>query len=94
MIIEAGRDLHELLYPRLIRDHEANGSEGPPLWVAALDDKLRYLYTRPAVTPVRLPLSDHAADIAACLEPPSSPALTTTGARASRARNAPTTSPS
>ncbi|KQO47224.1 MULTISPECIES: hypothetical protein [unclassified Frigoribacterium] len=68
MIIEAGCDLHELLYPRLIRDHEANGVEGAPLWVAALDDELRYLFTRPAVTPLRLPLSDHAADIAACLD--------------------------
>lgn len=68
MIIEAGCDLHELLYPRLIRDHEANGGEGAPLSVAALDDELRYLFTRPAVTPVRLPLSDHAADIAACLD--------------------------
>lgn len=67
MIIEAGYDLHELLYPRLIRDHERHGGEGTPLWVVALDDELRYLYTRPAVARFRGPLSDHGAEIASCL---------------------------
>ena len=68
MIIEAGCDLHELLNPRLIRDHEANGAVGAPLSVVSIDDELRYLYPRPAATPVRLPLFGHAADIAACLD--------------------------
>lgn len=68
MIIEAGYDLHELLYPRLIRDHDKNAADGDPLWVVALDDKLRFLFMRPAAPKVRLPLTEHAAEIAACLD--------------------------
>jgi len=47
MIIEAGCDLHELLHPRLIRDHEANGALGAPLSVLSLDDADRSVEARP-----------------------------------------------
>ena len=47
MITEAGCDLHELLHPTLIRDHDKNGGEAAPLCVVALDEKLGHLCTQP-----------------------------------------------
>lgn len=64
MIIEAGYDLQQLIYPELFADEASRRA----LWVMAMDEDLRFLFTRKVRDEVPGSLEDAVPELAAVLD--------------------------